>query len=34
MVRASIHRVVTGLLVLGLGWAGAAWPAQADAPAT
>ena len=34
MVRASIHPVVTGVLVLGLGWAGAAWPAQADAPET
>ena len=34
MVRRLLQGTVTVLLVLGLGWAGAAWPAQADAPET
>ena len=34
MVRRSIQGAVTGLLVLGLGWAGPAWSAQAEVPAT
>jgi len=34
MVRASVHKVVTSVLVLGFGWAGSAWSSQADTPVT
>jgi hypothetical protein len=34
MVRRLLQGTVTVLLVLGLGWAGPAWSAQAEAPAT